>query len=196
LVPSCGPPGGLCPCTGEFDGVLAAGNYRLTSEVSADLERAESIYLNLSVSAGVAVEINVQPRFDDNWIMARPQVPVQVAILGSASVDVLDVDVTTLAFGPDGAAPALDLTHPIIYWLALRDVNDDGETDLVATFLYGDTGLPLGESEACLTGEIGGTPFEACDSVVVFTLGCGLGVELTLLLPALIWLSRRRSRRA
>ena len=70
----------------------------------------------------------------------------------------------------------------------------DGEDDLVATFLYGETGLPLGESDACLTGEIAAEAFEACDTVVVHLPGCGLGVELALLLPPVMWLYRRRMR--
>jgi hypothetical protein len=143
------------------------------------------------------VAIDVDPFSSDNRIRAKSHVPILVAILGSEAVDVTKVDVTSLAFGPNGASPVLDLTNPIIYWLALRDVNDDGETDLVPTFLYGETGLPLGESQACLTGQIDGMPFEGCDTVVVFLRGgCGLGIELVLLLPPLVWISRRRKRRS
>ena len=73
-----------------------------------------------------------------------------------------------------------------------QDVNDDGEDDPVPVFLYGDTELPLGESSACLTGEIASVPFEACDTVLVFLPGCGRGFELALLPPPLVWLQRRR----
>jgi hypothetical protein len=71
-------------------------------------------------------------------------------------------------------------------------VNGDGEDDLLAVFLYGETELPLGESRACLTGDIAGDPFEAFDTVLVFLPGCGLGFEVTLLLPPLLWLRTRR----
>jgi len=117
------------------------------------------------------------------------------AILGSGAVDVRDVDVTTLAFGPGEAVPALDLTHPFIYEQSIRDVNQDGEDDLVLVFFYGDTELPLGQGEACLSGEIAGQSFEACDTVLVFLPGCGLGFELAFLLPPLMWLRGRRRRR-
>lgn len=144
----------------------------------------------------LGIPIDVKPFSSANRINPNSPIPFPVAILGSELVDVRDVDVTTLLFGPDGAAPALDLTNPLLYWLALQDVNDDGETDLLATFLYSETGLPLGESEACLTGEIDGIPFQGCDTVLVAPPpGCGLSVELALLLPPLMWLFRKGRRR-
>ncbi len=170
---------------------------------SADIARVEfslqdgsSFGINqvdiVSPSGGWEVAIDVKPGDPGNEVLAEPLLPFEVAILGSESVDVHDVDVTTLAVGPGGAEPALDLTAPYLYSLALRDVNDDGETDLVAPFSYGDTGLPLGESEACLTGEIDGTPFKGCDTLVAVLPSCGLGFELVFFLAPLIWLRARR----
>ena len=82
-----------------------------------------------------------------------------MALLGSADLDVADVDVASLAFGPDGAAP----------WrgrVARRDVDGDGFDDLVARFRQRETGIARGDGEACLAGETAdGVAFEGCDAV-------------------------------
>ena len=86
-----------------------------------------------------------------------------VAILGSDTFDVAEVDVTTLAFGP-GAAPLAHRNgpHP-------KDANHDGVPDLLAHFRTEDAGIAPGDEEACVTGTNDeGVPFEACDSVLVF----------------------------
>jgi len=82
-----------------------------------------------------------------------------VTIFGSDTFDVAYVDVTTLAFGPGGAAP----THQNVHF---EDVNADGFTDLVSHYAIQETGIGFGDTEACLTGEtLDGTPFQACDRI-------------------------------
>ena len=119
--------------------------------------------------------------------MSRGVIPV--AILGSDTFDVFDVDVRTLAFGPEGAAPKHKKSgHP-------EDVNDDEFTDLVSHYQTEEAGVAFGQNETCLTGElIDGTPFEAWDSILIVGR-CGVGFELAFLLPPLMWLHRRRRMR-
>jgi hypothetical protein len=167
--------------------------------VTANLYNLDvTVLLNQSSPPILAVEIDIKPGSDPNSINPFSRGVIPVAILGSDSFDVADVDVTTLAFGPNGATPAFDLTNPLVYWLSHSDVNGDGRRDLLSSYRTAETGIAIGDTEACLTGEtLDGVGFEGCDAVttVIPPWSCGLSAELAPLLLPLIWLHRRRSRR-
>ena len=114
-------------------------------------------------------DIDIKPGSFPNSINAKSNGLVPVAILGSATFDVTQVDVTTLEFGPGGATPAHDLTDLDTYFEHLQDVNDDGFLDLVSHYRQKEVGLQSGDTTATLSGnllpEFGGIDICGTDSV-------------------------------
>ena len=105
-----------------------------------------------------AAAIDIKPASDRNLIHPRRPGFVRVALLGSDDFDVGEIDPSSLTFGPDGAAP-LPLRR-------FRDANGDGFTDFVTRYPTKQTGIEIGDIEACLGGELAdGTPFEGCDRI-------------------------------
>ncbi len=105
------------------------------------------------------VAIDVRPRTELNLVDPDERGLLPVAILGSVDLDVSDVDVTTLAFGPEGARPLLGRA-------LVRDVNRDGLDDLLAFYPVSRTGIARGDTEACASfRNIQGVRFTGCDSI-------------------------------
>jgi hypothetical protein len=108
----------------------------------------------------IPINLDIKPGGDPNSINPANGGVVPAAILGSDTFDVTDVDATTLAFGPDRAAPA----H--CHGPHIDDVNGDGFVDLLAHFRTDETGIVYGTLMACLSGEtLDGMSFNGCDAV-------------------------------
>ena len=107
------------------------------------------------------VDVDIKPGSDPNSINCLSHGVVPVAILSSDTFDAADVDPSTLAFGPNGAAPAhLSGGH-------LEDVDGAGLDDLVSHYYTALTEIQCGHVGACVTGEtFDGLSFWGCDSIV------------------------------
>ena len=88
-------------------------------------------------AADVSVGIDVRPWSDHNRICPFSRLLIPVALLGLDEFGVADADVTTRAFGPNGAEPAFDLADPWVFLFSHWDVNHDGEKDLLSYSLAG-----------------------------------------------------------
>jgi len=132
------------------------------------------------------VTIEVQPLVPKDPVFLNSPLPLLVAVLGSSTVDVTQIDTTTLGFGPKRAAPVFT-----------QIITVGSQKDLLAFFEVQDSGIALGDTQACLRGKIGGQPFRGCDDIVVIMAkNCGVGFELAPILPAVLWLRGRRRRKA
>lgn len=118
--------------------------------------------------SGIDVDIDIKPGSDPNTINPNSMGIIPVAILGAATFDVTQIDVTTLTFGPTAAVEVHDLTDPATYADHLQDVNLDGFTDLMLHYRQKDTGLGPSDTEACINGATNlGTSIKGCDAVRV-----------------------------
>jgi hypothetical protein len=106
------------------------------------------------------VDVSVRPG-NSNKINPFSNSTVPVVIYGSVSFDVRNVDEATLVF----ASPLAD-TGAGSDGASLTDVNDDGYDDLLSHHRVPDTGIAVGDTEACLWGDtLNGVPFEGCAAV-------------------------------
>jgi len=113
----------------------------------------------VEVDGGVlVVGIDIKPGNAQNVINPGSEGKTQVALLGSETLAVDQVDRATLAFGPNGAMAVEESRS--------QDVNRDGHPDLVSRYETDQTGIVHGEVQACLTGALrDGTPFHGCDVI-------------------------------
>ena len=90
---------------------------------------------------------------------------VPVAVLGSASLPVVELDVASLRLG-EGAA------MPTRWGPQYRDTNGDGHEDLILRFDISESGISCDDTSVVLRGlTVGGIPLIGTD--YIRTVGCG-----------------------
>jgi hypothetical protein len=115
-------------------------------------------------SEALTVAIDIKPGSDTNRINPNSHGKIPVAILTTETFDATTVDPRSVRFGPDGAKAVQKKGQ-------IKDVNDDGEPDLVLRFRIQATGIQCGETSASLTGKtVAGEPIKGSDAIQ--TVGC------------------------
>src|SRR5262249_41656297 len=97
------------------------------------------------------VSVDVRPRSDANKINPNSTKTINVAIFSGNGFDATTVDPNTIRFGATG-------TEAVPIHVARRDVDGDGDRDMVVRFAIQDTGIKCGNTAATLTGQIPGGP--------------------------------------
>lgn len=114
-----------------------------------------------TLTTGVAIDIVPGSRLN----RINPRIGVtSVAILTTSTFDATTVDPQTVRFGPDKARAFLGRG-------LVRDVNRDGQPDLVLFFITRKTGIACGDTSATLTGKtFDGEAIQGTDAIT--TVGC------------------------
>jgi hypothetical protein len=110
------------------------------------------------------VVIDIRPKSDANRINPNSSKDIRVAILSVNGFDANTVDPNTVRFGATGTEAA-----PI--HIARRDVDGDGDRDIVLRFRIQDTGIKCGDTSAILTGQISNGP-SIIGSSLIRTVQC------------------------
>jgi hypothetical protein len=97
------------------------------------------------------VNIDIRPRTDANRINPNSTKEINVAILSGNGFDASRIDPNTVRFGATGTEAA-----PVT--VGRRDVDGDGDRDMVLRFQIPDTRIKCGDTFAVLTGQISNGP--------------------------------------
>ena len=110
-----------------------------------------------------AARVDLNPSSRSNRVKLPPHGHLVVVLFGDEQLDVMDVDLDSLAFGPD-AAPN-EMRHWPFHMT--HDFDRDGFLDLVTMFRASRVGITEEVEELCLTGVMAsdGRAFGGCDAV-------------------------------
>ena len=121
--------------------------------------------------------IDMRPGSYPNTINLKSKDVISVAILTSATFDATTVDPSSVCFGDAEDPSQRDCTeaHGRGH---IQDVDKDGDLDLVLHYEAGQTGIDLGDTQACLTGRtFDGMAIRGCDSIKVLPAKGASGMD-------------------
>ncbi len=109
----------------------------------------------------VPVIIDIKPGDTPNSINPYSMQNIPVAVITTETFDATQIDPLTVMFGADGAAESHGRGH-------IKDVDGDGDADVILHFETQDTGIQCNDTEATLTGKtFDGREVTGTDSVNV-----------------------------
>lgn len=108
------------------------------------------------------IMIDIKPGNKQNPVNPRSKGKLNVAILTIDDLDASMVDVNTIQFGPGAAEPV---------WHRFKDIDHDGDWDLMLKFKTQEAGIACGDTEAILTAQtFDADPITGSD--FIRTVGC------------------------
>jgi hypothetical protein len=143
------------------------GDYLDQAEVTTDSTDADLTNNSDEFEVRVfrPVEIDIKPGGGPNKVKLSPNTLVTVAILTTPDFDATTVDASSVCFGDAEDPTQRDCTeaHGTGH---VEDVDRDGDLDMVLHYESLQTGIDLGDTQACLIGEdLDGIGIYGCDSV-------------------------------
>lgn len=114
----------------------------------------------------IPVVIDIKPDSNVNPISFNGKTVIPVAILTDNNFDATTIDPMSVELGPNGAKARDGKGH-------IKDVDEDGDLDMILQFNTNETGIQCGETEASLTGmTINSQDIKGTD--VIMTVPCNL----------------------
>lgn len=108
--------------------------------------------------------LDIWPGILPNVIDVAADVKIPIAVLGTPDLDVTEIDVTTATLGPGGAKALPGRER-------YKDVDQDGDMDLLLFFRSGSSGIACGDRRATVQAQMSdGRTFRGWDEIV--TVGC------------------------
>jgi hypothetical protein len=155
------PPSGI-DCDGDGTIDVAPGDPLVCSIASTGVGIGKAV--TAIIEASTLDVIDIKPESDVNPVNVGNRGVIPVAILTTETFDALQVDPSTVQFGPSAAEPAKKSP-------GFEDVDDDGDIDSILHFRTRETGIECGDVEASLTGQtFTGSAVRGTDSIV--TVNC------------------------
>lgn len=112
----------------------------------------------------LSIVVDIRPFSSNNNVNPNSSGLIAVAVLTTESFDALQVDPETVQFGPAGATRVHAQDH-------VKDVDKDGDIDVLFHFRIPETGIQCGDTEAALIGHTyDGASISGAD--LVNTFGC------------------------